>query len=192
LRFLVWQPLFRAALPLAMLCQLGLAILMMATVPVYASQVLHGDAHSVGLMLSAFGIGSTVGMVLYGGLSARWPLRRGVTVLTFLLGMSLPLWLLPTVPRLAAALISLSLTGLFVGPLQVLVFTLLQTDTPPEMHGRVFSAFLSVCMAVTPAGLAIAGPILDRFGATPMVWGAALLISGTFLVAVSSRTIRQA
>jgi DHA3 family macrolide efflux protein-like MFS transporter len=42
-------------------------------------------------------------------------------------------------------------------------FAVLQSIVPNEMQGRVFTVLMSVSMAMTPIGLALAGPIADRF-----------------------------
>ena len=46
------------------------------------------------------------------------------------------------------------------GPL----FALLQTVVAPEMQGRVFTLVIAAATAMTPLGLAIAGPVADAIG----------------------------
>lgn len=70
---------------------------------------------------------------------------------------------------------------LFNGPYIALV----QKSYDPDMLGRVFSFTTSVTLLVTPLGLAMAGPVSDRFGVH--VWflgcGAVTLLLGAFLFA---------
>jgi MFS family permease len=179
LAFLWGRPLLRAAIPVATLVQLAIGVLLQAALPVYVREVLRGDARSVGLLLSAFGAGSTMGMLLYGGMAARWPWRRGVTVLTSLAGAASALLLLPLAHTRTAALIGLGLGGLLSGPGSIIVHTLLQTETPGELRGRVISAFFTLWLLATPAGLALAGPALERWGAVPVLWALVALLGAT-------------
>lgn len=50
------------------------------------------------------------------------------------------------------------------GPLMAV----LQTTVAPEMQGRVFTLMASMATAISPIGLAVAGPVADRLGV--QVW----------------------
>jgi len=42
-----------------------------------------------------------------------------------------------------------------------------QAIVPPEMQGRIFGLSLAIVMAMTPIGLAVAGPVSDTIGVRP-------------------------
>ena len=63
----------------------------------------------------------------------------------------------------------LAVSGMFVaGSMNALVngplFALLQAIVAPEMQGRVFTVVGSLCSAMMPLSLAIAGPVADAIG----------------------------
>jgi DHA3 family macrolide efflux protein-like MFS transporter len=43
-------------------------------------------------------------------------------------------------------------------------FAILQSVVPPMMQGRVFTVLMSISMSAVPIGLAVAGPLADRWG----------------------------
>lgn len=190
LEFMWQRPLFRVAIAVATLVQMGLGVLLQATLPVYVRQVLGGDAGDVGLLLSAFGAGSTLGMMLYGAAAARWPWRRGMTVVTLLVGAALAVWPLPLVPGRTVAAAALAVAGFCAGPGSVIVMTMLQKETPPELRGRVISAFFTLWLLATPVGMAVAGPALERVGALPVLWAVVSVLAVAAVGAGFSRAIR--
>jgi len=60
------------------------------------------------------------------------------------------------------------------------LFATLQVTVPPEMQGRVFTLAMSGSAAMSPLGLAIAGPVADAMGV--QIWfpigGIATVIMG--------------
>ncbi|MDQ5854523.1 MAG: hypothetical protein M3380_21120, partial [Chloroflexota bacterium] len=60
------------------------------------------------------------------------------------------------------------------------IFALLQTVVAPEMHGRVFTVVGSLSGAMSPLGLAVAGPVADALGVQTwyILGGAACVLMG--------------
>jgi len=44
------------------------------------------------------------------------------------------------------------------------LMAVLQTTVAPAMQGRVFTLMVSMAAAISPLGLAVAGPVADRLG----------------------------
>lgn len=160
----------RVVVGIGIVASLGFAILFSAALPVYVRNTLGGDAQTWGWLMSAEGIGSVIGMLTYGALATRLKIGRGMRISLFTIGMVVPIYLLPIIPSFWAALVGLSISALFTTPIVIIVNTMLQTDSPKEIHGRVFSAFNALWSLATPAGLLVAGPLLEQFGALPVVW----------------------
>jgi predicted MFS family arabinose efflux permease len=96
--------------------------------------------------------------------------------------------LLPPVPWLATAGFFL---GLFWGPLNPLITTLIQQRVPADEQGRVISVQLSAFYAAPPLGMLLTGLAVERWGVgdTYLALGVALAV--TALVACLSKALRS-
>ena len=65
---------------------------------------------------------------------------------------------------LATAFLAAVMVPMANGP----IMAVLQAVVAPEIQGRVFTLISSVATAISPLGLAIAGPVADRLGV--QVW----------------------
>lgn len=129
--------------------------------PVYADSV-YGSASSLGLMVTALGAGALVGSLLYGVVASRF---RGARFFGwFMLALQAPFWVLTTTPAFPLVVLSLFVTGVAAGMLNVLLNTAVQERTPNDMLGRVFGAVFSLGMAAVPLGMALAGYALEVLG----------------------------
>jgi len=78
------------------------------------------------------------------------------------------------------AIIACGLSGLMQPIANGSITAALQASTPPDMQGRLFSLVGACASAMMPIGLAIAGPLSDRFGANTwfLVGGGAAVVLG--------------
>lgn len=192
LAFIMANDLLRAVLLIGMAAQVAVTTMLSAVLPVFVRSVLGGDAAQLGLLQAAVGGGATVGMLVYAAINHRLPWHPGMAACVFLVGVALPVWLIPLFPTLGSAMFALGLNAMFSAPCLVLVQTLLQTATPPEVRGRVFSAGIALWQLATPLGLAAAGPLLERFGALPVLAAISVVLTGVAGAAWLSGAIRQA
>jgi MFS family permease len=136
--------------------------LLSVLVPAYGLQVWH-DSPLVGAIVAAAGAGSLVGTILYGWLGHRlnrWATYAGSFVLC---GAPVYLVVLLDLPPVAlVALVGLCYVGF--GPINPVVAAVKYERIPPEVRGRVFSAFTAATGAATPLGLVLAGTLLDVVG----------------------------
>lgn len=128
--------------------------------PFFVRDVLHADAAWYGFLLGALSAGSIAGTVAAGFVAPDGERRARVVSGAFLL---LPVLLLAlAVSRAApAALAILFAAGALSGLINVVVITLVQVTSPPEMRGRVLSIVFALAQAAMPAGLAIGGIVAD-------------------------------
>lgn len=125
------------------------------------------------LVLLAHGAGGAIASILVA--SRRLP-RRYLTVM-------IVLWTAGCVPMvvfgLVATLWPMILAGFAVGALfsapQVIWGTLLQRRVPPALLGRVTSLDFFVSLAFMPVSMALAGPVSEVVGLTPVFLAAGLV-----------------
>jgi MFS transporter, DHA3 family, macrolide efflux protein len=132
--------------------------------PILVTDHLGGDVFKLGWLNSAFGIGMIAGGILMG----IWTgfKRRIITTLvgslilstaTVFLGFtSLNLYFL--------ALTASFVVGAGMSVANAPMMAIMQSVTAKDMQGRMFSIFNSLTSALTPLGLAVAGPVADAFG----------------------------
>jgi MFS family permease len=143
----------------------------------------YGDVQVLGTIVAAFGAGSLGGALTYGVLGIRLP-RRLALALGFTLA-SLPLWILILEPPVAGAALALFIVGIGSGIINPLVMTVFQERVAAEYRARVFGALIALAMVAAPAGVLLAGPLVEALGVEPVLAGIAgmmLLVSvWTFL-----------
>ncbi len=139
--------------------------------PVFAAQVLHGGAHTLGFLMGASGVGAVVSafsLVLrksVRGLTKMIPIAAAVFGTSLILfGLSRALWL---------SLVLMLGTGF--GMMQGLTAsnTIIQTLVPDDKRGRVMSYYMAAFVGMAPFGSLLAGGLADWIGAprTVMVTG---------------------
>ena len=147
-----------------------------------------GGAGALGVLYSAFGAGSLLGLVAAGALPR--PRRRGVALLavTALFAMGLAaLGFAPTLP-IAAAIAAVM--GLAAGYLGVVLISWLQERTSPELLGRVMSLVVFAAVALDPVSYALTG-VLVAGGVERLFLVAGGAMAGTVLFGALSRAVRE-
>jgi MFS family permease len=132
--------------------------------PVYAKQA-YGSAVNLGLMLGGFGGGALAGTVFYGTVGHLLP--RRATLVSAIVVMGLPFWVLIATPSLAVTMGALFVAGFALGPPNPLTYSVLQERTPPRMLGRVLGVGVSLSMVAVPVGMVLCGFALEIVGLRP-------------------------
>ena len=147
-----------------------------------------GGALSLGLVFSAWGFGSLVGVVLAGSLPR--PARFGWVVLGILVGMGVGLAAIGLAPGIAAAaLIGLAI-GLGNGYVNVVMVAWVQERTEPHLLGRTLSFVMLGSVVAAPLSLALAGALVDT-RATAMFLVAGALVVAAAIVGIASGLPRR-
>ena len=147
--------------------------------PVFARDALATGAGGYGLLVAAVGVGATGGALALAALGTRVPRRPllfagGILFGGFLVGAS---W---TGAYWLAALL-LGLTGLAMILTNVSVNTLLQTEAPDALRGRVMGFYSFVVLGMAPFGALQMGWLADHLGIR-----VAFAIGGAVCLAVSA------
>ncbi len=150
--------------------------------PVWATEVLHGDAVTNGWLQTARGIGALLGALSIAVAGSR--LKRGQTMSLNLIGFPIILILFSFVRTLPLSLLILVGAGMTTILVFNLANALVQTHVPDELRGRVMGIYTLVFFASTPLGSFIAGQASEAMGApTTILINACLLL----IVAVVGR-----
>jgi predicted MFS family arabinose efflux permease len=95
---------------------------------------------------------------------------------------------LPPVPILAVAGFFL---GLFWGPFNPLMSSLIQQRVPADQQGRVFGVQTAVFYAAPPLGMVASGLAVERFGVGNTYLVLAVILSITAIVALLTKSLRS-
>jgi MFS family permease len=175
--------------PLAVIIGLGTASNLfmfpyLTLLPVFAKEVFHSDAGDYGLLLAAVGVGAAIGSVGVASLSDKGTKSRlimfgaGLVVVTLIgFALSNQLWL---------SLLILPFVGAAMVVLNSALMTLVQTEAPDNLRGRIISISTLTSFGVLPIGNLLAGTVAELCGApfavcmNAVIFG--LIISGAYLV----------
>jgi len=148
-----------------------------------------GQPASLGIVISALAAGYAVGSFGYGWISAR--LERKNLVRTTFIGVALsivPMAFLPPLPILAVAGFFL---GLFWGPFNPLMSTLIQQRVAADQQGRVFGVQTAVFYAAPPLGMVLAGLSVESYGVSDTYIVLAAILSVTSILALLTKSLRS-
>jgi len=184
-RFLLRDPLLRA-LGVAQLLAALSAGATSALLVVYASQALATDGAGYGVLLAAIGIGAALGPLALLRL-VREPRRPLLVFGPFAARGLVDLALAPT-SRLPVAAAALAGYGLATSTGAVTFNSVLQSQTPDHLRGRVFASMDLLWQTGRLASLAIGAVLADTIGIRAVyVLGGLLLLVAAAYGAASSR-----
>jgi len=144
--------------------------------PAYIMQTFH-SAIPLGMLVAAISGMAFVGTIIFGSIGHRFP-RRLTFGICFTIGGALRFWAL-LVPNFPFMLSWFALAGLFIGPINSLIDTVLQERTPPAMRARIFGLLGAGVMAGIPLGTFASGLTVAWIGtrATLAAMGALYLLA---------------
>lgn len=130
--------------------------------PVFAKDVLHGDAHTLGFLMSAAGIGAISGALFLTKRKTTAMLKKIVSFTGILLGLGMICFAISS--SLPLSLLFIAIAGLSQMMHTACTNTLLQLYVDDDKRGRVMS-FYTVCLQGTmPFGSLLAGAIAGFIG----------------------------
>lgn len=188
-KFVISQPTTRAFLLMSLVLPLLIIPNFNALPPIYAKDIFDGGPDTLGLLLSAIGIGGIAGGIVTASLGQLE--RRGVLQLASLLLLSLSLIAFAMSSDLLKAFIFMVLAGFFEMIYLTTNMTLLQLSIPDELRGRV-TGIISLRSGLMPVGAFIAGIGADLMGPRVMTLiFSGIMIAIAVIVFFSSSIIRE-
>ena len=148
--------------------------------PAVATKLLHGGPHTLGLLMTASGVGALCGAFYLASRATIVGLGRVIAFASALFGagliafgLSRALWLsLLILPVIGAGfMVSLAATN-----------TIIQTITEEHLRGRVMAFYAMAFLGTAPLGSLLAGVLADRLGepVTIMLGGGACLLGAAW------------
>jgi MFS family permease len=155
--------------------------------PLFASQVLHGDARTLGSLMGATGLGALVGTL---GLAARQRIGgtdRLIMAACAVFGTMLVLFALSKVLWLSMALL-VPMGGAMMTQMSA-TNTLVQTITPDALRGRVMAIWAMIFMGFAPFGALLAGWLATVIGPSrTLAMGGGVCVTAAVLFAFRLRS----
>ncbi|MGD8440865.1 MAG: MFS transporter [Holophagae bacterium] len=182
LRYAAGFPPVRAIL--ALLALLSLAAMPYAVLmPIVASRILHGGAHTLGFLMAASGLGALGAGVYLASRSTVLGLGRVIAAAVAAAGVGLIGLSQSNVLWLSLALMPIIGAGVMI---EIAASnTLLQTMVDDDMRGRVMAFYTMAFVGTMPFGSLVAGAFADRFGVptTLLVGGVACIVGAAIFLA---------
>jgi MFS transporter len=189
-RFVSKAPALRLVIGLSMLANLLIVGPIAVGLPVLAYSRLPDGAAAFGLMTSAFGGGSLLGMAAAMMLPAVAPARFGTVVLGIIALAGVAVAPIGSVHSTLAAVVLSGIIGVFLGYTNLSFMSWVQRRIPRQLMGRVMSLMIFGSLALTPISMAVAGVVVTiSLEGTFLVSG--LGMAGLTLLSLLSGSIRR-
>ncbi len=163
LRYVAGFPPIREILLLLVFVNLASIPLSNVLLPVFAKNVLAGDARTLGMLSSAIGVGALLGALRLAFRKSVLGLGRQIAWSAALFGAGMIAFSFSPVLWLSMALLAASGYGLMLGTASG--NTIVQTIVDDSMRGRVMSFYVMAFFGVAPLGSLLAGGLIGRLGA---------------------------
>jgi MFS family permease len=189
-----WRYVSRSAPIRSILLLLGLSSLMgmpyTVLMPLFASTILHGGAHTLGFLTAAAGVGALAGAASLALRKSVLGLGRRIAFTCALFGASLVAFAASRM--LWVSLVTLAVVGFSMMQQMAGSNTILQTIVEDEKRGRVMSFYSMAFQGMAPFGSLLAGVLAARIGApeTVAAGGVACILGGIWF-ARQLRAIRD-
>ena len=154
--------------------------------PVFQKDVLHVGASGLGYLMSATGAGAVAGVLIVASLGDFR--RKGLMLLATGVAFGLALILFAFLSRMGSfplSLVSLALVGAASSAYMAINNTLILSNVPEEVRGRVMGLYM-MTFGLNSLGTLPTGAITDSLGA-PLAVGAGGLITALFVAVVALR-----
>ena len=158
--------------------------------PVFASEVLHVDAGGYGGLLTANGVGATIGAL---ALATARPPRPGLVMLGMLTAFSLLLAAFASSASYHLSLVLMVVIGGTMVGYMSLTNTTIQSIVPDALRGRIMSLYILSFFGTAPLGGLVTGVLAQSLGAQAAVFvGAAVCGVCAVVMWVTARKVYRA
>jgi MFS family permease len=131
--------------------------------PVFARDILHGNAHTLGFLFGAVGSGAFIGAIYLASRKSVLGLGRWIAIATSIFSLGLLFFSFSRNIYLSIAL--MLFTGFGMMMQMASTNTLLQTLVDDDKRGRVMSLYVMAFMGTAPFGSFMAGTLASTIGA---------------------------
>jgi len=149
-------------------------------IPIFAAQVLHGNSHTLGFLMSASGLGAMTGALFLASRKTVLGIGRIIGTGMSLFGVGLAAFSCSRWFWLSWAMMLVAGLGMMIGTASI--NTMLQTIVEPDKRGRVMAFFTMAFIGMSPLGNFIGGALASRIGAPETVRLAGMMCLAAALV----------
>ena len=151
--------------------------------PVIAKQTLHGGPNTLGLLMSASGVGALAGALYLASRRSVVGLGRVIPIATIAFGLGLVAFSLTRSVWLATLVLPLVGAGFMIELAST--NTVVQTLVDEDLRGRVMAFYTMAFFGTAPLGSLLSGVLADRIGAeaTVAAGGVACVLGGLLFAA---------
>ena len=158
--------------------------------PVFAKDILKGDAHTLGFLFGAVGTGALIGALYLASRKSVLGLARWITIAVSVFASGLILFSFSR--NLTLSLFLMLFTGFGMMTQMASSNTLLQTIVDDDKRGRVMSLYVMAFMGAAPFGSFMAGILASTVGASYTVLsGGIVCLLGAILFAKKLPSLRK-
>jgi MFS family permease len=159
--------------------------------PVFAKDVLHGGAHTLGFLVSASGIGALLSALYFASRKSVVGLERFTSVALGLFGCANMVFSFSR--SLTLSLFAMVVSGACMMTVLLTCNTIIQTVVEEDKRGRVMSFHAMASVGTMPFGSLIAGTMAAHLGAPHAVLiSAGCCVAGSFFFARKVPSLRSA
>jgi MFS family permease len=182
-------PMRSALILLSVLSLLGLQYSVF--MPIFASDIFHGTARTLGLLMSAAGVGAVFGALHFAARTNYRGLARFIAATSFTCSVGLIIFSQSRIFFLSAAV--LMIVGFASTAHMAATNTIIQSRVPDELRGRVMAVYATMFMGIQPVGALLAGIVAHRWGAplTLTIFGGICLIGSLVFIFLVLPRIQQ-
>lgn len=176
------------ALVIIMFALISFLVLPYNTVlPIFAKVIFKGDAATFGYITSAVGVGAVIGTTFLASRKPGAHLRRLLLIATVILGAGLLCF--SQLRSFPLALFFAAWTGLGSIAQFTVCNIIVQSESAPEMRGRVIGIMLMAIFGMLPLGSLVVGAVSERIGAPATVLGEGII--ALLLVVIFARVLKR-
>lgn len=159
--------------------------------PIYASDILHGGARTLGLLMSAAGVGAVIGALQFAARTEYKGLARWVAAMCTTCALGLLVFSYASSFWLCALV--LFVVGFAATSQMAATNTIIQRRVPDEMRSRLMAVYATMFMGVQPIGALFAGFTAKHIGAprTLLLFGFAVLVGSLYFAARVPRKVKR-
>jgi MFS family permease len=166
--------------------------IIMNVLPAVADKILHGNAETLGSLLSASGAGALISVLFIVPLTQALK-RSGVVMLAACFWLAFWLTVFAQSRALPLSMFALCMGSMGAPAVMTMAMGLVQTMSPVEMRGRMASLFGTISFGFQPIAALWIGQIAERFGvANAIQLNAILLAVFALVLLVTRRALRTA
>ena len=158
--------------------------------PIFADKVLGVGQEGYGMLMAVSGVGALVGALTLTVKSGSASVRRGRLITIGAIGLPVFLSLFALSSNYLLSLAMLVGVGWTMIAINATTNTIIQTNVPDELRGRVNGVFAFLFIGMAPLGNLQAGVLADHFGAPAAIFiGSVVCAAVTLVVLLRNREL---